>query len=147
MGYSEALEAAGCKVLNFEEFGSYQGTWLAFVKYNEETGIVEGSYGSCSGCDAFEGEFGLGDGPIESEGKYYKSYRTWDESEETTKEEYEQLLLKQKQKLADFGQTYLVGGLYGKEHYQNKLNNIKEDDWFDHETKEECEWAINQFKT
>lgn len=58
MGYSTALEAAGAEVHAFEHFGDYQGTWLAKVTYNGETGYVEGSYGSCSGCDAFEAEFG-----------------------------------------------------------------------------------------
>lgn len=53
-GYVRALEAAGVKVLAFEEFGSYQGDWWARV----EGGFVTGSYGSCSGCDAFEAEFG-----------------------------------------------------------------------------------------
>lgn len=58
MSYQEALVAAGCDVLQFEEFGSYQGEWLALVSHGGFTGIVEGSYGSCSGCDAFESEFG-----------------------------------------------------------------------------------------
>lgn len=144
MGYSEALEKAGCKILDFKEFGSYQGTWLAFVEYNGEKGIVEGSYGSCSGCDAFQAKFDYGDEPTEENGKYYKSYRTWDEDEECTKEEFEELKKVSETKLADFGRSYLSGGLYGKEHYQNKLSNLKEDDWFDEEQKEECQWAINQ---
>ena len=79
MGYGEALEAAGCKVLQFEEFGSYQGEWLALVTHNGETGVVHGYYGSCSGCDAFEAEFGWGD----EENPGYQ------------------------QRLADFGETYL----------------------------------------
>jgi hypothetical protein len=58
MGYQSALEAAGAEVHAYDSFGDYQGTWIAKVTYNGETGWVEGSYGSCSGCDAFEGEFG-----------------------------------------------------------------------------------------
>lgn len=61
MGYQEALEAAGAEVILFQEFGSYQGTWLAKVNYHGETGWIEGSYGSCSGCDAFEAEFDWND--------------------------------------------------------------------------------------
>jgi hypothetical protein len=61
MGYSSALVAAGCEVLEFEEFGDYQGSWYALVKLDNEIGLVEGSYGSCSGCDAFEGELGYCD--------------------------------------------------------------------------------------
>ena len=143
MGYEDALEKAGCKILDFKEFGSYQGTWLAFVEYNGEKGIVEGSYGSCSGCDAFQAEFDYGDEPTEKDGKYYKTY--WaDKDSEITKEEYEELLKVADKKLADFGMSYLSGGLYGKEHYKNKLANLKEDDWFDEEQKEECQWAVNQ---
>ena len=54
MSYQEALEAAGATVLAYAKFGSYQGDWLARLP----NGYVSGSYGSCSGCDAFEGEFG-----------------------------------------------------------------------------------------
>lgn len=60
-GYEGALQAAGCEVLDFKEFGSYQGEWLACVKINGDIGVVEGWYGSCSGCDAFEAEFGWSD--------------------------------------------------------------------------------------
>lgn len=60
MSYQEAMEAAGAEVLAFEEFGSYQGDWWAKVRYKGETGWVQGSYGSCSGCDAFEEEIGYG---------------------------------------------------------------------------------------
>lgn len=56
-GYKEALEAAGATVHAYEAFGSYQGDWLAHVTYNGITGLVRGSYGSCSYCDAFESEF------------------------------------------------------------------------------------------
>lgn len=58
MGYREALEAAGAVVHEYEQFGSYQGDWWARVTYQDKTGWVSGSYGSCSVCDAFEGEFG-----------------------------------------------------------------------------------------
>ena len=58
MSYQEAMQAAGAEVHEFQEFGSYQGDWCAKVTYNGQTGWVTGSYGSCSNCDAFEGEFG-----------------------------------------------------------------------------------------
>lgn len=57
MGYSDALEAAGATVIQFSEFGDYQGTWLAYVKYKDKLGYITGSYGSCSGCDSFQAEF------------------------------------------------------------------------------------------
>lgn len=52
------MKSAGAKVLEFETFGDYQGTWLAKVKYEGKEGWVAGSFGSCSGCDAFQAEFG-----------------------------------------------------------------------------------------
>lgn len=57
MGYEEALIVAGAEVHCFEEFGSYQGDWWAKVTYEGNVGWVNGSYGSCSGCDAFQSEF------------------------------------------------------------------------------------------
>jgi hypothetical protein len=57
-GYKEALEAAGAEILCYETFGSYQGDWWTKVVYNGDTFWINGSYGSCSGCDAFESEFG-----------------------------------------------------------------------------------------
>lgn len=56
--YRLALEAAGAEVLSFSSFGSYQGDWWALVEYNGVKGYVTGSYGSCSGCDAFSADFG-----------------------------------------------------------------------------------------
>lgn len=55
--YEGSLEAAGAKVLAFSEFGDYQGSWYAKVEYEGKTGWISGSYGSCSGCDAFQSEF------------------------------------------------------------------------------------------
>ena len=79
MSYKLALEAAGVTVNDFQEFGSYQGAWVAHVTYGGEKGFIVGSYGSCSGCDAFESEFGYSD---------------------DTKEDYQD-------RLADFGRGYL----------------------------------------
>lgn len=61
-GYEAALTATGVKVLGYKTFGSYQGDWWAEVQFpNGEVYFVNGSYGSCSGCDAFEAEFGWSD--------------------------------------------------------------------------------------
>lgn len=48
-------------MLEFEQFGSYQGDWWAACRYRDEVGWVTGSYGSCSGCDSFQQEFGWND--------------------------------------------------------------------------------------
>ena len=141
------LEKAGANVLDFEEFGSYQGEWLAFVEYKGEKGIVQGSYGSCSGCDAFEAEFMYEDKPEKGNGKFYKNGKTWDEDSECTEEEYNEALKVYEQRLIDFGKSYLESDgkpcLYGKEHYENRLSKLDLEDWFDNEEKEYIDWAIN----
>lgn len=57
MSYQSALEATGAKVLEFQEFGSYQGSWYAIIFHEDKVKLIGGSYGSCSGCDAFQSEF------------------------------------------------------------------------------------------
>lgn len=64
MAYEDAFAAVpGCTVEWCEYFGSYQGQLAAKIKYKGETLYIIDYYGSCSGCDAFEGEFGYGDDP------------------------------------------------------------------------------------
>lgn len=55
MGYQRALKAAGADIIEFKEFGCYSGSWFAILSNYD---VIQGSYGSCSGCDAFQGEFG-----------------------------------------------------------------------------------------
>ena len=74
MSYREALVAAGAVVEQFEEFGDYQGTWYALVNVEGTRFWVNGSYGSCSGCDAFEAEFGYNDRDPEKLAKFGASY-------------------------------------------------------------------------
>ena len=57
MSYQDCLERAGATVHKFKSFGDYQGQWWAKVTYKGVTGWVNGSFGSCSGCDAFHHEF------------------------------------------------------------------------------------------
>lgn len=141
MGYSKCLEKAGCNVIAFEQFGSYQGTWLAFVEYKGEKGIVEGYYGSCSGCDAFEAEFGYSEQPEINDGKFYKG-AYWDDDNECTEEEYNEAVEAYNKRLYDFGVSLIGGSLTNKEYYERKLAKVEEDDYGDE--KEECEWAIKQ---
>jgi hypothetical protein len=74
MGYKETMQAAGAKVIAYKTFGDYQGTWLAKVEWNGQIGWVEGFYGSCSGCDAFEAEFGYESRPVVGDEDF------WDET-------------------------------------------------------------------
>ena len=67
--YEGALQAGGATVHKFQQFGSYQGDWWALVTFNGTTGWIHGYYGSCSGCDAIQAEFGYSD-PACSEHEY-----------------------------------------------------------------------------
>lgn len=60
-GYEWALGEAGAEVIAYRSFGSYQGDWWARVRYQGKDGWIKGSYGSCSGCDAWEHEVGWDD--------------------------------------------------------------------------------------
>lgn len=100
MSYREALEATGATVHAFDEFGSYQGDWWAKVTHEGSTFWVNGSFGSCSGCDAFEAEFG---------------YNSYEECEDhyNAKDNCTACTLAKaayKAKLAEFGKGYLVSG-------------------------------------
>ena len=144
MGYSEALEAAGAKVINFEQFGDYQGTWYALVEYNGQKGIVEGSYGSCSGCDAFEAEFSYGtDAPTEYGGKYRSS-----SYEDISREEYDKQMAEYNQRLSAFGQDYLRD-IQQEDILKTRLaeinKRIDEDGWsFYEEEKEGLQWCLSK---
>jgi len=140
MGYSESLEAAGAKVIAYKQFGSYQGDWAAFVELNGEKVVITGSYGSCSGCDAFEAEFSWGDQPEERDGKYYYNY------DEVTKEEFDQKTLEYNNKLSEFGASYLRNPST-KDILQTRLENLKKEDWFSEEEREMVEWCLKQFET
>lgn len=98
MSYKGALVAGGATVHAFEEFGSYQGEWWALVTFEGETGWVKGSYGSCSGCDALQGEFGYDFGDTETYDSDAGGYRP-----KTAAEKADEAA-----RFADFGRSYLV---------------------------------------
>jgi hypothetical protein len=97
MSYQDALTAAGATVISFESFGSWQGEWVALVEYRGERGWVQGSFGSCDHCDAFEAEFG------------------WDADE---KDNYQA-------RLASFGESYL-GGLQTTQQVLSQFEEVAE---------------------
>ena len=84
MSYQQSLEAAGARVIAFESFGDWQGSWIALVEYQGERGWVQGSFGSCDHCDAFQSEFGF---------DYLEDWQCED----------------MQTRLANFGRTYLEG--------------------------------------
>ena len=99
--YQKALEAAGATVHAFESFGSYQGDWFAKVTFKGVSGWAHGSYGSCSGCDSFQAEFGNLDTNCD--------VHRWDGITEETKECQDCAACSRKfqERTAAFGLTYL----------------------------------------
>jgi hypothetical protein len=125
--YQETLEAAGAEVLAFGEFGSYQGDWLAKVRYKGAVRFLKGSYGSCSGCDSLQAEFGYNDEVC--------SDHRWEDKNpncqacKTAKAEYDA-------KVVRFGQGYLDDSSDPKVLLEEFT---KQAEW-DHDAKEILKW-------
>ena len=96
--YEGALIAAGATVRECKWFGSYQGIWMADVTLPDgRSGLIRDYYGSCSGCDAFEAEFG------------YDSHRWADGHPNGEPLEGCEKCAEYKAKLAAFGLKYFDG--------------------------------------
>lgn len=103
MGYETCMKLAGAKILAFEEFGSYQGDWWAKVDYKNNIGWVYGYFGSCSGCDSFQAEFGYDDHE-HTDNKYFSHYNIKTiEDFHADCEECQDL----KKRMIEFGESYL----------------------------------------
>lgn len=139
MGYQKALEAAGAEVKEYKEFGSYQGTWMALL---HDGRVVEGSYGSCSVCDAYEADFGYSNEIInEHEGKYFRDNHYWDEDDQITKEEADTINNGIAEKLKSFGQVYLNSS----ESFDDIIKRYKikiDDEYAWDDDKEIYEWLL-----
>lgn len=136
MSYTQALEAAGAKVLAEGSFGSYQGDWIALVEYKGERGFVSGSYGSCSGCDAFEAEFGYSDDWC---GEH--SYNRVDDCEACAdvRENY-------RIRLEDFGRKYMddADGNAMLDDYDRMLSSASANLSWDSEAEQMVAWVEGQ---
>lgn len=73
--YTMIAEARDQRVLYYAEFGSYQGEWIMLAK-SDNYYIYKDWYGSCSGCDALQAEFGYKDNevPLEEALKFAANY-------------------------------------------------------------------------
>lgn len=121
MSYQQALEAAGATVLAFESFGSYQGDWYAKVVYQGEIGWIGGNYGSCSGCDAFQAEFGWDEDYCEDHEFAVRDAEGCPACA-AAKAKYQQ-------RLAAFGRTYL-DGIYPQEKQEEVLREQCKDEYW-----------------
>lgn len=100
-GYDMALAAAGAKIEKYQEFGSYQGDWFALVEFRGSRYWVHGSFGSCSGCDAFQIEF-------EDVHEHCNLHRY--SIKPTNCPDCAITRVAYRERLADFGLTYLTAG-------------------------------------
>jgi hypothetical protein len=143
MSYELALKAAGADVIDTHYAGSYQGTWGSVVIYNGKKGLVTGSFGSCSYCDAFQSEFeNYSWGSHEISYNAEKDVYTKDYGDTIcTKEEYDAQQLEYQEKLSAFGQRYLHV-VQDKFDVENQLANSSKDDWWDEERHELLNWAL-----
>lgn len=56
--YSTAIAYANKQeIVYYQRFGSYQGEWILVTRNDENYYIYKDWYGSCSGCDNYEGTF------------------------------------------------------------------------------------------
>lgn len=117
MSYRQSLEAAGARVLAFEYFGDWQGSWIALADYNGEQIWIQGSFGSCTHCDAFEAEFGLTD--IDEQSEDYNL------------------------RLADFGRSYLESPIQ----FDNLLRRYLADSEWDFEAQDIVFWIRETAQT
>jgi hypothetical protein len=123
MSYDVAMEAAGAKIHVYESFGSYQGDWWAKVTLPDgRTGWVNGSYGSCSGCDAFEAEFDYG-----SDDKCYDHRYSWGEDLPADCASCAEAKSAYDVKLSNFGAAYLDGLMTQAEAEAAAVRNIEWD--------------------
>ena len=128
MSYQEALSAAGAEVLDFEQFGSYQGDWWAKVRYEGKESWVNGAFGSCSGCDSFEAEFGWDEGHCEAH-KYDDKGSVGCHQCAEAAELYEK-------RLADFGRGFLSDLRTQEEAEAEASRNIE----WDHDAEKMLSW-------
>jgi hypothetical protein len=125
MSYDIAMKIAGATILAFQEFGSYQGSWWAHVAFNGQRGWINGSYGSCSGCDAYEKEMGYDS--HDHDEKIVSSIDVDDWLLDCDKCE------RYREKMAAFGRSYLVSLMTDTEAEAQAAKNCE--GWDDEESR------------
>jgi len=128
MGYRESLLKAGAQVLDYQEFGSYQGDWIAFVNFNGKKGFVQSYFGSCSGCDAFQSEFNYNEDKCEE--------HRWDD-DVIECDECKAKKMSYEEKIKNFGLSFLENILNYQEVYASVSENLE----WDGNAKEMVDWV------
>jgi len=134
LGYEGCMELAGATVHVFQEFGSYQGDWWAKVTYGPYTGWVNGSYGSCSGCDSFQAEFDCGNDHAHEDNDYINASNLYENYNKNCEK-----CVELKDKLIKFGEDYL-SYIYTQEEAEKKAAEHLE---WDDDAKEMVDFIKN----
>ena len=129
MSYEMAMRAAGAEVIQFQEFGDYQGNWWAKVNFEGKAGWVNGSYGSCSGCDAFQAEF-------DTMGHYHGDEYGYTEETKDFFDPACEKCVDFRARLISFGRTYL-DNLMAQEEAEKEVSQHLE---WDSDAREALEW-------
>jgi hypothetical protein len=132
MSYEFVLKFAGAKVIDYKEFGSYQGNWIAVIKKGKSYCFVIDYFGSCSGCDAFQSEFG---GTVHFQNDVH--HNIFDEKFYEDCEKCQEI----KQNLIKFGKNYLLGAM----NYERALKKVSENSSWDYEAQEMIDF-VNKYK-
>lgn len=73
--YGEMLaKVTGKRLIAYNEFGSYQGDWVATLDAGNSIELWKGYYGSCSGCDWLQAErdWHTSEVPLDKAMEYFK---------------------------------------------------------------------------
>lgn len=133
MGYREAIESTGAKVLAYEKFGTYDGEWLAQIEVDGEIKYIRDYFGECSSTDAFEADFGSESHEC-GDDIYYDPFYNNDGFRENC-EKCQNL----KKRFIKFGQDYVENAMSFDECMKIVSKNF---DW-DMEAKEMVDWLNN----
>lgn len=126
--YTNAIELAGATVLAAVDDEDYQGTFWLRVEYQGDEFWITGSYGSCSGCDAYEATFDSQSACAE---------HRWDPKVETC-EGCRVAANERDTKLAEFGRGYL-----DKRYAQDEAMEAAATDWDESERKRFTEFIAS----
>lgn len=78
MGYGYCMEKAGAEILESADFGDWQGTSYYVVRYKGDVKLISIYYGSCGGCDSYQGwydDFPIGKIPSDEDyAEFGRSY-------------------------------------------------------------------------
>lgn len=122
--YHLALHMTGVKVLAYETFDDYQGTWLAHIEFpNGERYFIHDYYGSCSGCDEFQARDIM-------ERKYNYDTGQYEEN------------LAYAHELRDFGREYLTNCMTEEQTLAKTSENLS----WDHDAEKMVTWVKEQLR-